>query len=66
MLYDALSRPVATLHPNHTWEKTVRGVWDEVSWDMNDNCNIPDPRTDPDISNFFARLPDSSAFCHRG
>ena len=31
-----LERVVATLHPNHTWEKVVFDPWRQESWDVND------------------------------
>ena len=36
LCYDPLGRVVATLHPNHTWEKVVFDAWRQESWDVND------------------------------
>ena len=57
--YDPLERVVATIYPNHTWEKLVIGGWLQWTWDANDTATIADPRTDPDVGGFFARLPES-------
>jgi RHS repeat-associated protein len=55
--YDPLGRVVATLHPNHTWEKVVFDAWQQETWDVNDTALVADPRTDPDVGDFCARLP---------
>ena len=36
LFYDPAGRVVATLHPNHTWEKVVFDPWRQESWDVND------------------------------
>ena len=59
VFYDPLSRIVATVHPNHTYEKVVLSPWHEVSFDANDTCaprgrETGDPRTDPDIGGYLA------------
>lgn len=59
LFYDPIERVVATLHPNHTWEKVVFDPWRQESWDVNDTAIIDDPRTDPDVGGFFRRLPES-------
>lgn len=60
LFYDPVERVVATLHPNHTYEKVVFDPWQQTTWDVNDTI-LSDPRTDPDISgytqNYFASLP---------
>ncbi|MCX7669121.1 MAG: toxin, partial [Anaerolineae bacterium] len=56
LLYDPVERVVATLHPNHTWEKVVFDPWRQASWDVNDTLLL-DPATDPDMGGFFRRLP---------
>jgi RHS repeat-associated protein len=56
--YDPVERVVATLHPNHTYEKVVFDPWQQVTWDVNDTVLL-DPQTDPDVGGFFGRLPDS-------
>lgn len=57
LFYDPVERVVATLHPNHSWEKTVFDPWQQETWDANDAVLVADPRNDPDVSDFFLRLP---------
>lgn len=57
LFYDPLGRLVATLHPNHTYEKAVFDAWQQTLWDANDTCaprnaQTGDPRTDPDIAGY--------------
>lgn len=56
LFYDPVERVVATLHPNHTWEKVVFDPWRQESWDVNDTVRL-DPAADPDVGAFFRRLP---------
>jgi RHS repeat-associated protein len=65
LFYDPVERVVATLHPNHTWEKVVFDPWQQETWDVNDTVTIPlqggfanDPKTDPDVGGFLSRVPD--------
>ncbi len=55
--YDPVERVVATLHPNHTWEKVVFDPWRQETWDVNDTVLIQEPSSDPDAGKFFQRLP---------
>jgi RHS repeat-associated protein len=57
--YDPVERVVATLHPNHTWEKVVFDPWRQETWDVSDTVLIADPKTDPDSGDFFQRLPEA-------
>jgi RHS repeat-associated protein len=57
LFYDPAERVVATLHPNHTYEKVVFDPWQQTSWDVNDTLKLS-PKTDPDVSGFFTRLLD--------
>ena len=43
LFYDPVERVVATLHPNHTWEKVVFDPWRQESWDVNDTVLVADP-----------------------
>ena len=57
LFYDPAERVVATLHPNHTYEKVVFDPWQQTTHDVNDTCaprnaQTGDPRTDPDISGY--------------
>jgi RHS repeat-associated protein len=58
LFYDPVGRVVATLRPDHSWEKVVFDPWKTTAWDANDTVMI-DPLTDPDVSEFFKRLPAS-------
>ncbi len=59
LLYDPVERVVATLHPNHTWEKVVFAPWRQETWDVNDTVLVADPKTDADGGDFFQRLPEA-------
>ncbi|WP_199868646.1 MULTISPECIES: SpvB/TcaC N-terminal domain-containing protein [Streptomyces] len=57
---DPLGRVVVTLHPHHTYQKTVFGPWGRTAYDANDTCaprgtQTGDPRTDPDVRGLLAR-----------
>jgi RHS repeat-associated protein len=59
LFYDPVERVVATLHPNHTYEKVVFDPWQQATYDVNDtvaprNAQTGDPRTDPDIRGYVA------------
>ncbi|MFV8141855.1 SpvB/TcaC N-terminal domain-containing protein [Mycolicibacterium senegalense] len=57
--YDPTDRLVATLYPNHTYDKVVFDPWQQTTYDANDtsaprNDQTGDPRTDPDIRGYVA------------
>jgi hypothetical protein len=74
LFYDPVERVVATLHPNHTYEKVVFDPWRQETWDVNDALHpeqrynpqspnvLPDhtfnPIQDPDVGPYFKRLPE--------
>jgi hypothetical protein len=58
LFYDPVERVVATLHPNHTWEKVVFDPWQQTTYDVNDTVT-GNPKTDDDVKGFFTRLPDA-------
>jgi RHS repeat-associated protein len=58
LFYDPVLRVVATLHPNNTYEKVVFDPWKQITFDVNDTATF-DPQTDPDVGEYFRRLPDS-------
>ena len=58
LFYDPLERVVATLHPNHTFEKVVFDPWSQASYDVNDTVTF-DPGEDVDVRGFVRRLPAS-------
>jgi RHS repeat-associated protein len=57
LFYDPIERVVATLHPNHTYEKVVFDAWQQRTYDVNDTVLI-DPKSDPDVLAYFTKLPD--------
>lgn len=59
IFYDPVERVVATLHPNHTFEKVLFDPWWQETWDVNDTVLIENPADDPDVADFFRRLPDA-------
>src|SRR5262249_11051578 len=59
LFYDPAERVVATLRPDHTFEKVVFDPWQQTTYDGNDTCaprnaQTGDPRTDPDIRGYGA------------
>jgi RHS repeat-associated protein len=59
LFYDPAERVIATLHPNHTYEKLVFDPWQQTTYDVNDTCaarnkQTADPRTDADIQGYVA------------
>jgi RHS repeat-associated protein len=58
LFYDPVERVIATLHPEHTYEKVVFDPWRQVTWDVNDTVLERDPSEDPDVGSFFRRIPD--------
>lgn len=60
LFYDPMERVIATLHPNHTYEKVVFDPWRQTTYDVSDTVapsgdQTGDPRTDPDIAGFVAK-----------
>jgi RHS repeat-associated protein len=53
LFYDPLERVVATIHPNHTYEKVTFDPWQQTTWDANDTV-LGDPRSDADIRGYTA------------
>ncbi len=56
LFYDPVERVVATLHPNHTYEKVVFDPWQQTTYDVNDTILEEDPKKDKDVGDFFKRL----------
>ncbi|MEX2307778.1 MAG: SpvB/TcaC N-terminal domain-containing protein [Pirellulales bacterium] len=59
LFYDPVERVVATLHPNHSYEKVVFDPWRQMTYDVNDTvaanaAETGDPRTDKDIKGHVA------------
>ncbi|MFD4368971.1 SpvB/TcaC N-terminal domain-containing protein [Rhodococcus sp. NPDC058521] len=57
--YDPIGRVVATMHPNHSWEKVIFDPWRQETWDVNDTTLVADPRADTDVGEFFSHLADA-------
>jgi RHS repeat-associated protein len=57
--YDPLERVVATLYPDHTWEKVVLDPWRQETWDANDTVSL-EPQKDPHLQYFLVR-PDGTS-----
>ncbi|KAF2395547.1 SpvB-domain-containing protein, partial [Trichodelitschia bisporula] len=57
LVYDPLARVVATLNPNHTWNKSVFDAWHSYQYDVSDTV-LSSPKADPDIGHLL-RLPDA-------
>ncbi|MBA1288460.1 SpvB/TcaC N-terminal domain-containing protein [Pseudomonas japonica] len=56
IFYDPMGRAVATLHPDHTYEKVVFDPWHQYTWDATDTVLVADPSSDPDVSGFLGLL----------
>lgn len=52
IFYDPLERIIATLHPNHTWEKVSFDAWQQKTWDVNDTVRL-DPHADDEIQGYM-------------
>jgi RHS repeat-associated protein len=66
LFYDPAERVVATLHPNHTYEKVVFDPWQQTTYDVNDTIKPSragtrpfDPSDDIDVGQYFRRLSDA-------
>lgn len=57
VFYDPLGRNVASLRPDHTFDKLAIDAWRQSTWDANDTVLVADPREDADTGNYFQRLP---------
>ncbi|MEM6252864.1 MAG: SpvB/TcaC N-terminal domain-containing protein [Cyanobacteria bacterium P01_D01_bin.156] len=56
LFYDPLQRTVATLLPNHTYEKVVFDAWQQATWDVNDTVLQEDPSKDEDVGGYIKGL----------
>ena len=61
LFYDPLERVIATLYPNHTFDKVVFNPWEQITYDMNDTIiangsETGDPLSDRDISELCETL----------
>jgi len=51
LFYDPVGRVIATVHPNHSYEKAVFDAWHQSTYDENDTVTLS-PQTDPDIASY--------------
>jgi RHS repeat-associated protein len=56
LVYDPVGRLVATINPNHTFQKRVFDPWRQDTWDVNDTV-LADPAQDPDIGPLVRLIP---------
>ena len=59
MIYDPISRLVATISPNHTFAKVIFTPWKQLVYDAIDTVSTRDPVLDPDVGHLLQRLPES-------
>ena len=59
VMYDPLMRIVATLHPDHTFDKTAFDSWTKTYYDVCDNALASDPTQDVNIGEYFKLLSTS-------
>jgi RHS repeat-associated protein len=52
LFYDPAERVVATLRPDHTWQKVVFDPWKQTTHDMSDTVTL-DPGGDDDLKGFL-------------
>ncbi|KAF4622714.1 hypothetical protein G7Y89_g14312 [Cudoniella acicularis] len=57
LIYDAVDRVIATINPNHTWQKSTYDNWTSKKYDSNDTV-LMNPQSDPDIGQFVKLLPE--------
>ena len=58
LFYDPVGRVVATIHPNHCYEKVRFDPWHQTTFDVNDTINFA-PQADRDIKPYL-RNPDDT------
>ncbi len=59
LFYDPVDCVIATVHPNHTYEKVVFDPWQQTTWDVNDTVLQTHPQKDLDVGDYFRRLPEA-------
>ncbi|KAL8800253.1 MAG: hypothetical protein Q9182_005309 [Xanthomendoza sp. 2 TL-2023] len=57
VFYDPMQRPIATLNPDHTWNKVLFEAWQQKIYDCNDVILEADPSHDSHVGAHFRRLP---------
>ncbi len=66
LFYDPVERVVATLHPNHTYEKVVFDPWRQESWDVNDTVLAVEPGFRPGRRRLLSRAARLTITCRPG
>ncbi len=56
LVYDPVGRVVATLNPEHTFQKAIFDPWRQEVWDSNDSVLL-DPGQDPDVGPLIGAIP---------
>ncbi|KAM0425896.1 hypothetical protein ACHAPT_008834 [Fusarium lateritium] len=59
IFYDGIGRPVAQIHPDHTWSKTVHSPWMTTDYSVADMISVTTPQDDADVGPFFHRINSS-------
>jgi RHS repeat-associated protein len=59
LFYDPVERVIATLHPNHTYEKVIFDAWQQETYDVNDTVTQENPKDDSDVGAFFSALDET-------
>lgn len=62
LFYDPLQRTIATVLPNHTYEKVVFDAWQQTTWDVNDTISQTDPTEDEDVGGYLVGLDEGDYF----
>lgn len=57
LFYDPMGRTVATLLPNHAYDKVFFDPWRQERWDSHDTI-LSDPSSDPHVGEHFRRIPE--------
>ncbi|KAK6511381.1 hypothetical protein TWF481_000298 [Arthrobotrys musiformis] len=58
-IYDSIGRRVATIHPDHKWEKIVISPWQQDSHDVVDTVTHLNPKADKDVGYFLQDLQEA-------
>ena len=59
LCYDPVLRVIATIRPDHSWDKVVFDPWKQQAWDANDTVLQTDPSADTDVGGYFQQLPQA-------
>jgi len=62
LCYDPVDRVVASIFPNHSWNKSVYSPWQLTTWDTGDTVLQQDPSTDVDVGQIIRQVPRTDYF----